>query len=253
MKVIFLHHSSFLVELEHTVLIFDYFAGNRLKEFVFTGEIPPLDPGKEIYVFASHKHQDHFDMDNLKLAAQYPGIQFIFSNDCKMSRNFLMKHGYDAEGLADHITYVTHGRKYEKGNIKIRTLKSTDAGVAFCVEAEDRHIYHAGDLNWWYWEGVGDLVNGKMEREFKREMRKIFNEHFDIAFVPLDPRQERDALKGFDYFMKNVDADYVFPMHMWQDYSMIQSYKRRTDHASFAKRIVDITKENEVFELPVED
>ena len=49
--------------------------------------------------------------------------------------------------------------------------------------------------------------------------------------------------------MKHVDADHVFPMHMWQDYSMIRTYKSRTDNDSFVKRIVDITKENEVFEL----
>ena len=94
MKVTFLHHSSFLVELEHTILLFDYFAGDRVNGFHFTGTIPTLDPEKDFYVFASHKHQDHFDMDNLKLAEQYPKVKFIFSKDCKMSRNFLSKHGY---------------------------------------------------------------------------------------------------------------------------------------------------------------
>ena len=39
------------------------------------------------------------------------------------------------------------------GAVRIRTLKSTDEGVAFLVEAEGKSIYHAGDLNWWYWEG----------------------------------------------------------------------------------------------------
>ena len=78
MKVIFLHHSSFLVELEHTILLFDYFAGDRLNGFHFTGTIPQLDPKKEFYVFASHKHQDHFDMDNLKLAGQYLKVRFLF-------------------------------------------------------------------------------------------------------------------------------------------------------------------------------
>ena len=41
----------------------------------------------------------------------------------------------------------------EIGNLKIRTLKSTDLGVAFMVETEGRRIYHAGDLNRWQWEG----------------------------------------------------------------------------------------------------
>ena len=29
------------------------------------------------------------------------------------------------------------------------------------------------------------------------------------------------------YFMKNVEADYVFPMHMWQDYSAIEKYNEK--------------------------
>lgn len=248
MKVIFLHHSSFLVELEQTVLLFDYFAGDRVDGYHFTGVVPKMEAGKDLYVFASHKHRDHFDMDNLKLAAQYPNIHFIFSRDCKMSRNFLIKHGFDWLDM-NRITYAAACREYEIGSIKVKTLASTDAGAAFCVEAEGRHIYHAGDLNWWYWEGVGDLVNGRMERCFKREMRRIEDTHFNLAFVPLDPRQGKDAFKGFGYFMKNIDADHVFPMHMWQDYSLIGQYKSRTDNDYFLSRIVDITKENEVFEF----
>ena len=88
-----------------------------------------------------------------------------------------------------------------------------------------------------------------MGRDFKREMKKLQNEHFDLAFVLLDPRQEKDAYKGFGYFMQNVDADHVFPMHMWQDYSMIQAYKKRTDNDYFLSRIADISEENQVFEF----
>lgn len=247
-KVIFLHHSSFLVELEHTILLFDYFAGDRVNGFQFTGTIPSLDKEKDFFVFASHKHRDHFDMNNLKLAKQYPKIQFIFSKDCKMSRNFLKKHGYD-ESIIEKIMYVMPEKKYQIAGMDIRTLTSTDEGVAFCVKAEGKHIYHAGDLHWWYWEGAGDLVNGRMERGFKREMRKIKDEHFQFAFIPLDPRQEKDAFKGFGYFMKNIEADHVFPMHMWQDYSLITEYKKRTDNDYFLSRIVDITTENQIFEF----
>lgn len=246
MKIVFLHHSSFLVELAHTALLFDYFAGDRVNGYHFTGTVPQIDKNKDFYVFSSHKHHDHFDMDNLKLATQYPGIHFVFSKDCRMSGNFLKKHGY-GESVMDKITYVSPGKRYEVGGIRIRTLVSTDAGVAFCVQAEGKNIYHAGDLNWWYWEGVGDLVNGRMERGFKREMRRIEGEHFDVAFMLLDPRQEKDAFKGFGYFMQHIDADHVFPMHMWQDYSLIGAYKEQTDNNQSLNRIVDITKENEVF------
>lgn len=60
MKVIFVHHSCFVVEMEDVVLIFDYFEGNRVTGYTFTGVLPVFDKDKSIYFFASHKHQDHF-------------------------------------------------------------------------------------------------------------------------------------------------------------------------------------------------
>ena len=35
------------------------------------------------------------------------------------------------------------------GQLLIRTLHSTDFGVAFLVRFHGKWIYHAGDLNWW--------------------------------------------------------------------------------------------------------
>ena len=65
MQVIFIHHSCFLVEVDEKVLIFDWFAGDRVNGYTFGGQIPEYEPDTPIYVFASHKHRDHFDMDVL--------------------------------------------------------------------------------------------------------------------------------------------------------------------------------------------
>ena len=51
MKVTFIEHSSFMVEMEQNVLLFDY----------YQGEIPSFDGSKTLYVFASHSHADHYD------------------------------------------------------------------------------------------------------------------------------------------------------------------------------------------------
>ena len=64
-----------------------------------------------------------------------------------------------------------------------------------------------------------------------------------MAFVVLDPRLGvlyTDL--GLAYFMKNVEADYVFPMHMWQDYSAIEKYKQKCDNHLYTDRIMDIEK-----------
>ena len=41
MQVIFIHHSCFLVEVDEKVLIFDWFAGNRIRGYTFHGMCLP--------------------------------------------------------------------------------------------------------------------------------------------------------------------------------------------------------------------
>lgn len=64
MKITFIAHSAFLVELEEMNLLFDW-----------TGEqiLPVFDRNKPLYVFASHHHGDHYTpkifslgMDNVR-------------------------------------------------------------------------------------------------------------------------------------------------------------------------------------------
>lgn len=252
MQVIFIHHSCFLIEVDEKVLIFDWFGGERINGYHFHGVIPEYEPDTPIYVFASHKHQDHFDMDALHWAERYDNIHYILSKDCKMSPHFLEKHGFPVTGDADirkKITYVSAGEKYEVAGLHIETLRSTDAGVAFYVETNGVSFYHAGDLNNWKWEGAGDLVNGMMEANYKAQIRRLSGKKINLAFVPLDPRLEQHQFLGIEYFLSHTDADYVFPMHMWQKYSGIWELKKRISNAAMAERIVEIGRENQVFEI----
>ena len=49
MRVTFLAHSGFFVELEGVCLLFDW----------WKGALPPLPPEKPLLVLASHRHEDH--------------------------------------------------------------------------------------------------------------------------------------------------------------------------------------------------
>ena len=66
MKILFIQHSCFVVEIENKVLIFDWFDKARITGYAFQGILPEFSKEKEIYLFASHKHQDHFDLNALK-------------------------------------------------------------------------------------------------------------------------------------------------------------------------------------------
>ena len=168
MQVIFIHHSCFLVEVDDLVLIFDYFGGDRVNGFHFMGKIPDYAPDTKIYMFASHKHQDHFDMDILRWSEKYTNIHYILSKDIRISPHFLQKHGIDP-GVRKKVTFVSANNHYEVDDLKIQTLLSTDAGVAFYVNVRGVSIFHAGDLNDWKMEHVGELINGKQERTFRHE------------------------------------------------------------------------------------
>lgn len=78
MQIIFIHHSCFLVELDDKVLIFDYFDGDKVEGMHFTGKLPSYEPDTKIYMFASHSHKDHYDMDILRLTDKYSNIHYVF-------------------------------------------------------------------------------------------------------------------------------------------------------------------------------
>ncbi|MBQ8278312.1 MAG: MBL fold metallo-hydrolase [Roseburia sp.] len=248
MKIVFIHHSCFLVEVEKKVLIFDWFAGEQVKECQFKGVLPEYAADTPVYVFASHKHRDHFDMDVLHLVEKYNDIHFILSKDCKMSPNFLQKHGIDPK-IREKITYVKANENYVvDGDVFVETLRSTDVGVAFYVMTGGVSLFHAGDLNDWSFEEADDLANQRMHNAFCKEMEKLVTKDIDAAFIPMDPRLGENQWNAVDFVLKKTRAKRVFPMHMWQDYSGIGHYiqQRKPD---WAERVVPISHENQEFNI----
>lgn len=216
MKVTYIEHSCFSVELQKVILIFDY----------FKGELPKFDENKTIYIFSSHNHHDHFDISIFQLLKRYPNVKYIFSKDIKrkFGRKFFNTHGVE-DNVYDEIEFINVNQTCKILDLKIETLRSTDEGVAFIVTAEDKTIYHAGDLNLWWWPNRDESDNVKAKENYEEEIEKIKNRHFDAAFVVLDPRQGEEFYLGFDYFMKNTDTDKVYPMHCWNDTSISKKLK----------------------------
>ena len=145
------------------------------------------------------------------------------------------------------ITYVYHDQTYNLDNgTEVDTLLSNDSGVAFIVKTKEGTIYHAGDLNDWYWDGELKADNQRLTSAYRAEIRKIKGIHFDAAFVPLDPRQEDHYADGILYFLKNVDCNVIFPMHYWNDASVIKRFI--TEYPQYKSRIknTECTKGEEV-------
>ena len=120
-----------------------------------------------------------------------------------MSQNYRRKIGMPIEA-EKCILYMGKNQTYELKNIRVQTLTSTDEGVAFFIECEGKSIYHAGDLNWWTWKGETKEEFLEMKKRFQGEIQKIKGKYFDLAFLPLDPRQE----EKFYWVPVSVSAEY---------------------------------------------
>ena len=214
MKVTYLKHSGFMVESRNYIYLFDYIGGNIDKS---------IKSDKKIYVMVSHVHDDHFSKIIFDIATKHNNVTYVLSYDVvkKIKKNAVLSKM--VEQL--NIIRVQAHEKYKIDDIVVETLKSTDEGVAFIVSEKDGTIYHAGDLNWWHWEGEPKSWNRNMEFNFKREIDSMRGRKIDIAFIPLDPRQEDVYYLGMNYFIKNVGANEIYPMHFWGEPRIIDRYK----------------------------
>ena len=88
-----------------------------------------------------------------------------------------------------------------------------------------------------------------MRTNYRSQIRRLSGRKIHLAFVPADPRLMEHQFDGMNYFLEHTDADYVFPMHMWQDYSALPDYRKRISNAAMAERIVEIKHENQIFEI----
>ena len=232
MKITYIDHSCFLIELEYTALLFDY----------YQGEIPDIARDKKLFVFASHRHPDHFNPEIFRLAKERENVFYILSYDIWKSRV--------PEEQRDQTVHLKPNTDWEAQGVSVHTLRSTDEGVAFVVKAEGRTFYHAGDLNDWRWEGEPDDWNRRMEENFRRFLEPLRGIKLDAAFVPLDPRQENGYALGMDYFLSLTGEDSrrkIYPMHCWDNYGIIERWFAEHPDSPDRECIVQITGRGDSF------
>ena len=233
MKVTYIKHSGYLVETEKSYLLFDY----------WQGEVPRLNYDKNLYIFSSHAHHDHFSRDIYRLENACARTVYILSDDIGKADRLWRQ--------AEHVVFMKEWEEKEIDGLKIRTLRSNDEGVAFLVKTEGKVIYHAGDLHWWDWPGEPDADNRYMKETYCKEMESLKGEEIDLAFVVLDPRQEESGSLGMTHFLSNVRARIVFPMHFWEDYTYVKNYIGANSCRFPASRLMVPEKPGQAFELDI--
>lgn len=227
-KIDYLGHSGFFVENESSMLLFDYYYG----DLSFLEE--KLDE-KPLFVFSSHAHGDHFNPEIFTIVNKHKKTSYHLSFDIK---------GKPTVPNNLNIQYLGVDRTYEIEDLGIvKTLQSTDEGVAFLIKTSDETLFYAGDLHWWDWPGEDPEWLTEQESVFKREIGKIKNESIDIAFAVLDSRLEDNYAKGMTHILSELHPRYVLPMHFWDDRSVVERFKERSEIKELDTIILDTTKE----------
>ena len=216
-KVWYLYHSSFALQIEDHFLIFDYFndTPDSNTRSLASGVIEPNEiKNYKVYVFSSHHHQDHYNPLIFKWRETIKDITYILSSD------IYSKETLNTYFLEPHVDA-------QIDELKIKTFKSNDEGVAFHINLKGLNIFFSGDLNWWKWDGEDQEWIDGIEKIYFDEMDKLKPLPVDIAFIPVDPRLDENYALSLDYYSKEIHPEsIVFPMHFSEKYKYASWLKR---------------------------
>lgn len=225
LRIEYIYHSGFYVETEHKIFIFDW----------YKGKIPKLPENKRIYVFVSHFHADHYGSCIWSL----PQDRTSYLLDRKVNPGFSKRKKIEEGKIKAHM--LTANKHYSIDGIEIDTLFSTDEGLAFSIQADGYRIYHAGDLNIWYWEDEPEEDNKWQQGMYRKQMtelkKTLGEDEIDVAFLPLDPRLEDHAADGVLSFLKEIPCKALFPMHYWEQKEKCMSYVKQKEFDLYRKQI----------------
>jgi len=234
-KIWYLFHSGFAVQTERHFLVFDYWMQRPKGKGLDCGVIDPTAlSGHDVIAFVSHSHRDHFNREILSWGKDISTLRYVLSDDIPAVQGAIM---------------MGPGQVRTQQDFTVETLASNDAGVAFIVEIDGLCIYHAGDLNWWHWEGEPDGDNEDMAALYKEQISLIGDRHVDLAFIPVDPRLEEQYAWGINHFMQAVDVRWAVPMHFGKVASIIDRLMRDGSSAEYRDKILKLIERGATAEI----
>lgn len=194
-QITYLYNSGFIVKIKSCALVFDYYRDDNQD----TANI--LQQCDRAYFFVSHSHFDHWNKD----IAAFAG---------KTNKYFLSYDIHDAGQIpTEKIVTLDEYDNYSDENIIVKSFSSTDAGISFWLQLDEWQIFHAGDFNWWHWQGDSERNNAFARNGFNKQMKKLTGLSADIAFFPVDRRLEAAYDWGVKEFCRQTNVKNLVGMH----------------------------------------
>lgn len=218
--IYYIYHSGFAIKTKNHFLIFDFYT-EPIGFDATSQKLALLSPENikdmnNVFVFASHSHEDHFNPSILDWEDYNKNIQYVFSSDIKIDK---AKSNYN---------FLQEDEEKSFEDVYVKAYGSTDIGISFLVKVDGLTIFHAGDLNWWHWKEDSAEEQFIAEKSFKAHIEKLKEEkHIDIAFFPVDPRLQEFYYEGGQYFAENIQPKLLIPMHFADDLSITKEFFER--------------------------
>lgn len=240
----YLYNSAFVLKTKTHCFIFDYYPyeGQPVTGDLDRGRLDLKqirDFGLPVIVFVSHSHYDHYDSSIFEWKWMLPDVKYVLSSDVPARESI----------LDENVLVVEPNHGYQFQGMGIQTLSSTDQGVAFLIRAQGFTLYHAGDLNFWDWEGESPVYRKQMEQDYKEQIDFLKGETIDLAFVPLDGRLEGNYWKGLDYYMRTTQTRHVVPMHFRQQYEVFDWLKEQPQAQDYLDKVQILTHRGQSFQV----
>jgi len=218
MKLIYVYHSCFAVEIDNVIIIIDFFKDTEDNKKGIVHDRLLKEKNREIYVLSSHAHRDHFNPEILTWKEINPNIRYIFSKDI-----------LDSQKAKQHdATFLDAFESYQDENLMVKSYGSTDIGISFLIEIGSKTIFHAGDLNNWHWkdESTEEEVLA-CENAFLAELAKLATDykHINVVMFPVDSRLGTDYMRGAEQFIQQIKIDCFSPMHFGKNYKEASAFK----------------------------
>lgn len=230
LKVTYVYHSCFLIRKNNVMFIFDVPSNELLSDEHIEFILDSIRE-KDVYIFISHGHRDHFNMKILNFISSAKNVSYIISEDV------IVKHGlYIFSGIDKYLVVAKPNQTYNLNDYEVVTFESTDLGVAYLIKINDDYVYYSGDLALWVWDHFPKLFREAIEERFFRELSKICKYNIKLAFIAIDPRVKNWA--GALDFIEAIKPEYVVPMHLLGHVGLIEGFQKDVKRISKDVRVM---------------
>ena len=190
--VTYLGHSAWIVDTPNSTYIFDYDKPPKVNSIIDLNKLQ----SKQVYVFSTHNHGDHYSTRLNEAVSRFPEMTFIAGGFNSRFRNNIIIQPRQTMQISDFT---------------VTTAASTDVGVCYLVQAPGLTVFHSGDLADWP-DNEDTSVDYFKEIDYIAEHANTI----DISFIPVntfDWYQDTCLLEGAVYAVKKLNPLFVFPMH----------------------------------------